>query len=121
MKSCWKIKKYPLSLQRNSLLTKIKEFKKDAVNKLTTTASSGKKKVSVNLNFKFKSFTLFALLNGVLMHVYNGVKYLPIMVNDIMISKPMGSFVLTKRITRDIHIKQAKNKGGKKPFSKKKS
>lgn len=68
---------------------------------------------------RFKSITLFAALNGVSVHVYNGVKFLPIFITNYMVGKPLGMFVLTKRITKEIHRKQTQTRG-KKAFTKKK-
>ena len=47
------------------------------------------------------------------LQIYNGVKFVEVMAKREMLNHPLGSFVLTKRITADIHNKTKKNKKGR--------
>jgi ribosomal protein S19 len=45
--------------------------------------------------------------------VYNGLKHVTLNIRREMLSTFVGSYVLTKRITSDIHSKTKKNKKGR--------
>lgn len=47
------------------------------------------------------------------LQVYNGTKFVEIFVKREMLNLFLGGFVLTKRITSDIHIKTKRNKKGR--------
>jgi ribosomal protein S19 len=47
------------------------------------------------------------------LQVYNGTKFVEINVSKEMLGRAIGGFVLTKRITSDIHSKTHKNKKGR--------
>lgn len=47
------------------------------------------------------------------MSVYNGTKFVELLVKKEMVGLRAGCFVLTKRITADIHIKTKRNKKGR--------
>lgn len=47
------------------------------------------------------------------LHIYNGVKFVDFITKKEMLGSSLGSFVLTKRITSDIHHKTKKNKKGR--------
>lgn len=53
------------------------------------------------------------------MQVYNGVKFIGVSVKNEMIDSFIGSFVLSKRITADIHNKTKRNKRGRQKKKKK--
>jgi len=52
-------------------------------------------------------------------HVYNGTKFVDLVVKKEMLGSFFGSFVLTKRITSDIHSKTKRNKRGRQKKTKK--
>jgi len=47
------------------------------------------------------------------LQVYNGMKFVEILVRREMLGRQIGNFVLCKRITSDIHSKTRKNKKGR--------
>jgi ribosomal protein S19 len=53
------------------------------------------------------------------LQVYNGVKFIGVPVKPEMLGFFIGSFVLSKRITSDIHHKTKRNKRGRQKKKKK--
>lgn len=51
--------------------------------------------------------------------IYNGLKFVELSVKKEMLGFFLGSFVLTKRMTSDIHSKTRKNKKGRQKKKKK--
>jgi ribosomal protein S19 len=47
------------------------------------------------------------------LNVYNGSKFIVLAVKKEMLNTFVGSYILTKRITSDIHSKSKKNKKGR--------
>lgn len=65
------------------------------------------------LKFWAKGTRIFSDLLEKNLQVYNGVKFVEVLVRREMLGKPLGNFVLCKRITSDIHSKTRKNKKGR--------
>lgn len=60
-----------------------------------------------------KGIRLFSDLLEKNIYAYNGIKFVEILVRKEMLGKFLGSFVLCKRVTSDIHSKTRKNKKGR--------
>lgn len=60
-----------------------------------------------------KGFLLFSDLSDKKLNIYNGGKLVEVEVKKEMVGQFLGNFVLTKRITSDIHNKTKKNKRGR--------
>jgi ribosomal protein S19 len=60
-----------------------------------------------------KGTRLFSDLLGKNLQVYNGVKFVDLSVKNEMWGFFIGHFILTKRITSDIHSKTRRNKRGR--------
>jgi len=66
-----------------------------------------------------KGTRLFSNLLEKELHTYNGSKFTSVVVKKEMLGLFLGSFVLTKRITSDIHHKTKRNKRGRQKKKKK--
>ena len=56
---------------------------------------------------------LFSDLLEKKIHMYNGVKFVELVTKREMLGNSIGNFILTKRITSDIHNKTKRNKKGR--------
>jgi ribosomal protein S19 len=93
MRSSWKIKPLSLSIFRQAYYDKL--GKQDAISVWA------------------KDTRVFSNLLEKKLQVYNGTKFVEINVSKEMLGRAIGGFVLTKRITSDIHSKTHKNKKGR--------
>lgn len=74
------------------------------------TTSSGSKAA---LKFWAKGTPIFSDLLERNLQIYNGAKFVDVLVRKEMLGRTLGNFVLCKRITADIHSKTRKNKKGR--------
>lgn len=117
MRSKWKSKFVPKICFR-------KNFKNIFL--ITTKKTIGKNKPqerllednTISMGF-CKKFRIFTKLNGYNIRVWGGNKYHSVNITANMVKMVLGSFVFTKRFTRDIHRKQLQSRH-KKTFTKKK-
>ena len=72
-------------------------------------------KLSSNVDLKTwaKGTKIFSDLLEKKLQIYNGVKFIELAAKREMLGASLGGFVLTKRITADIHNKTKKNKKGR--------
>jgi len=76
---------------------------------LDTSLSSTK----ASLKLWAKGTPIFSDLLERNLQVYNGAKFVDVLVRKEMLGRTLGNFVLCKRITSDIHSKTRKNKKGR--------
>lgn len=93
MRSSWKIASLDNAFYRKSFLIKL--------NKLDA------------MKLWSKGTRIFSNLLEKSLNVYNGSKFIVLPVKKEMLGTFIGSYVLTKRITSDIHSKSKKNKKGR--------
>lgn len=93
MRSSWKLSPLEASSTRYAFLTKLQS--------------------AAELKTWAKGTKIFSDLLEKKIHVYNGVKFVEVVLKREMTGASFGSFVLTKRITADIHTKTKKNKKGR--------
>ncbi len=93
MRSSWKLKALSLSLFRKKSIQRIESLE---------TPKFWTKGTRIFSDFLEKNIV-----------VYNGSKFVDLTVKREMLGGFIGSYVLTKRITADIHSKSKKNKKGR--------
>lgn len=74
--------------------------------------NSFQKKIQTNefLKLWVKNSKIFLDLLGKKINIYNGTKFISLTVKKEMWGKVLGEFILTKRISSDIHFKKSKSK-----------
>lgn len=99
MRSNWKLKPVEFAFQRSLKLTRALE--------------------NNGLRLWAKGTRIFSDLLEKELQVYNGVKFVGVPVKPEMLGAFIGSYVLSKRITADIHHKTKRNKRGRQKKKKK--
>lgn len=93
MRSSWKLIPTELPILRHSIFSKLEQEE--------------------GVKLWLKGFRLFSDLSDKKIFAYNGGKFVEITVKKDMSGNFLGCFVLTKRITADIHSKTKRNKKGR--------
>jgi len=129
MKSQWKIQLQPKLCFRKNFLDIFMNGSNSAV-KFSVNTNTFLKKTKFEKSIRFidnntitlgacKKIKLFSRLSGFNLAVWSGNKFNIFHVNESMIGLFVGSFVFTKRFTKEIHKKQIQARH-KRSFTKKK-
>lgn len=126
MKSKWKLSRMPRFCFRKNFLEvftpKYEEFKRSTVSSSIKYPHKNFPRIvqenTISLG-SCKKFRIFKKLNSFNIAVWSGHKFNIINISPNMLKMFVGSFVFTKRITREIHKKQVQSRH-KRAFNKKK-
>lgn len=99
MRSSWKLKPVEFAFQRSSKIENVDKVRE--------------------IKLWSKGTRIFSDLLERDLQVYNGLKFINVQVKMEMLGFFIGSFVLSKRITSDIHHKTKRNKRGRQKKKKK--